>query len=289
MKKRNNKIDKNVGPKFKEIRKEAHVSLSELAQRVGVTSPSILSRWERGEEGLPVEVFEKLLTSMNVSYNEIITSEIEVKQLMMKVEFLYQKNDIDGLKKYATKLLDKYYKEENKYLRLELVIKSAIAVNFYMDLTGIDLTNKEFKLELAKCFDNINHWFKKEIILFGDVQLLMSNSTVYKLSRSLISKMYDKELVEVIVSISLLNAVFSLIKKKAPDKAKIVLNATCQLNFSPNDLLTKVRIKFMQALLNYVDTGKEYRINRFLDSLDDKDLKKDWTFATRQIKEIYEL
>jgi transcriptional regulator with XRE-family HTH domain len=83
--KRNAKVNKLVGPKFKEIRKKKHVSLKELAQKTGVTSTSALSRWERGEEGLPVEIFDKLLTSLNISYNEIITSEIEIKQVIMKV------------------------------------------------------------------------------------------------------------------------------------------------------------------------------------------------------------
>jgi len=71
VKRRNAKIDKIVGPKFKEIRKEANISLKELAQKVGVVSTSTLSRWERGEEWLPVEIFEKLLTSMNISYYQI--------------------------------------------------------------------------------------------------------------------------------------------------------------------------------------------------------------------------
>ncbi|WP_353535730.1 helix-turn-helix domain-containing protein [Lactobacillus amylovorus] len=47
--KRNAKVNKLVGPKFKEIRKKKHVSLKELAQKTGVTSTSALSRWERGE------------------------------------------------------------------------------------------------------------------------------------------------------------------------------------------------------------------------------------------------
>ncbi|QQP28641.1 helix-turn-helix domain-containing protein [Lactobacillus ultunensis] len=284
MKRRNAKITKTIGPKFKEIRKEAHISLKELAKKVGIVSPSTLSRWERGEEGLPVEIFEKLLTTMNISYNEIIANEVEVKQVMMKIELLYQKNDIDGLKNYATQLLNEYYQEKENYLRLELLIKSTIAVNFYIDLTGIDITNKKYKMSLTKQFENINYWFKKEIILFGDVQLLLDNSTVYELSRSLISKMYDKSLVEVVVSISLLNAVFVLIKRKTPDKAKIILNATVHLNFPKNDVVTKVRIKFMKVLLNYVDAGKEYPIRQFLDSLDDEHLKESWIFATKQIR-----
>ena len=84
---------------------------------------------------------------------------------------------------------------------------------------------------MAKCFKNINYWFEKEIVLFGNIQLLLDSATVYSLARELASKMSGKDLVAMNVSITLLNAVFVLIKRKVPDKARKVLNATCQLNF----------------------------------------------------------
>ncbi|WP_224429941.1 Rgg family transcriptional regulator [Lactobacillus amylovorus] len=158
-----------------------------------------------------------------------------------------------------------------------------------MDLTEIDLTNKEFKAEMAKCFKNINYWFEKEIVLFGNIQLLLDSATVYSLARELASKMSGKDLVAMNVSITLLNAVFVLIKRKVPDKARKVLNATCQLNFSANDLLTRVRIKFLKILLNYIDSGKEYQIKQFLNSLESEQLKESWTFAFQQVKDIYNL
>jgi hypothetical protein len=156
-----------------------------------------------------------------------------------------------------------------------------------LDLTEIDLTNKEFKAELAKCFKNINYWFEKEIVLFGNIQLLLDSATVYSLARELASKMSGKDLVAMNVSITLLNAVFVLIKRKVPDKARKVLNATCQLNFSANDLLTRVRIKFLKILLNYIDSGNQ--IKQFLNSLESEQLKESWTFAFQQVKDIYNL
>ncbi len=158
-----------------------------------------------------------------------------------------------------------------------------------MDLTETDLTDKEFKAELTQCFKNINYLFEKETILFGDVQLLLDTTTVYRLARELASKMYGRDLVTMSVSITLLNAVFVLIKRKATDEARKVLNATCQLNFSTNDLLTATRIKFLKTLLNYIDSGKEYQIMQFLNSLENKQLKESWTFAFQQIKDIYNL
>ncbi len=254
---------------------------------MGVVSTSTLSRWERGEEGLPVEIFEKLLTSMNISYNEIITSEVDIKQVIAKIEFAYEENDINELKKLSLCLLDKYQQSRDEFSKVEYLLKSAMAMNYYLDLSGKDLSDIKYKVTLAKQFNNIRHWFKKEIILFANVQLLLDEDSVYKLSRSLAGEMYDKKLVSVLVGNTLINAVFALLKEKQPDKARVILNATCQLNFSQNDLLTKVRIKFMKALLNYIDTGKEYPIRQFLDSLEDGHLKESWVFAFLQIKNIY--
>lgn len=152
MKRRNSKIDKIVGPKFKEIRKEAQVSLNELAQKVGVVSPSTLSRWERGEEGLPVEIFEKLLTSMNISYDEIVASEVDIKEIIAQVELAYQINDIKELKRISLDLLAKYDQTGDGLLKTEYLLKSAIAANYYLDLSGDDLTNTEYKTKLSEQF-----------------------------------------------------------------------------------------------------------------------------------------
>lgn len=152
MQKRNTKIPMTVGPKFKVIRKRNHVSLKSLAQKVGITSTSALSRWERGETGLPVEIFERLLTTMNISYNEIIIAEIEIKQVIAKVEFAYQENDVEKLKNLSFQLLEKYHHENDEYLKKEALIKSAIALNFYFDLSGQDLSDDEYKKALAEQF-----------------------------------------------------------------------------------------------------------------------------------------
>lgn len=130
MQKRNTKIPMTVGSKFKVIRKKNHVSLKSLAQKVGITSTSALSRWERGETGLPVE----------------------------------------KLKNLSFQLLEKYHHENDEYLKKEALIKSAIALNFYFDLSGQDLSDDEYKKTLAEQFVGIKHWFKKEIILFANIQ-----------------------------------------------------------------------------------------------------------------------
>lgn len=219
---------------------------------MGVVSPSTLSSWERGEEGLPVEIFEKLLTSMNISYNEIIASEVDINQVIARIEYDYQKNKTEELKKLSLCLLDKYHQARDEFSKVEYLLKSAMAMNYYLDLLGVDLSDDEYKKALAKQFEYVNYWFEREIILFGNVQLLLDADSVYKLSRSLASKIYDEDLIAIRTSNTLLNAVVVLIKNKHVKEAQLVLNVITKLNISPIDLLTKVRIKYMQVLLNYI-------------------------------------
>lgn len=280
-------IDKTVGPKFKEFRKKLHVSLKDLAKQAGVSSRSTLSRWERGEAGLSVEIFEKMITSLNISYNEIIINEVEIKQLLEQIEYLYQNNDTQELRHLAITYLDKYAQSEDSISHMEALFKSAISLNYYLDLTGIDLSTEEYKLELKKRVKNIRCWLKKEIILFGNVQLLLDADTLYRLARSLASESFEQDLVSMDISITLINAIFALIKKRSPLRAKKLLSVVSKLNFSNNDLLVKVRLRFMECLLHYIDSGNEYVVEQFINSLESEILKRDYQFAFMQVKQIY--
>lgn len=288
IKQANNNIAKTVGPKFKDFRKKLNISLKDLAAQAGVSSKSTLSRWERGEKGLPVEVFERLITSLNISYSEIVINEVEIKQLLEKIEYLYQNNDVQQLQQLATYYLDEYAKSDRGDSRIEALFKSAVSLNYYLDLTGVDLSTDKYKSELKNRVENIQYWFKKEIILFGNVQLLLDADTVYGLARSLASDSFEKDIVSKDVSITLINAIFVLIKKKAPLKAKRLLNVTSKLNFSSNDILVKVRLRFMECLLQYIDSGNRYAVEQFINTLESEILKKDYQFAFAQVKQIYQ-
>lgn len=143
-----------------------------------------------------------------------------------------------------------------------------------MDLTGIDLSTAQYKADLKERVKNIQYWFKKEIVLFGNVQLLLDVDTLYSLARSLASETFEQELISMDVSITLTNAIFALIKKKAPAKAKKLLNVISRLNFSSNDLLVKVRLRFMACLLQYIDSKNGYAVEQFINSLESEILKK---------------
>lgn len=288
-------IAQKIGPKFKEIRSKEHISQDYLCEKVKITSSSALSRWENGEQGLPVEVVDKLLKVMHLSYSELVVNKSGRKEVFNEIEFLYQSNDNDKLKEIAQELLSQFNNESEEFQKEELLIEAAVAANYYLDLSGEDLTDNSFKKSLIEQFKSIrpNHneyikqWRKRDVIVFGNTQLLLDSKTIFDLSRSLVSYVYEEKMISHTVSSTLLNAVFILIKKKDVYHAQKVLNLTKHLNFATSDTLAVNRIKFHTCLINYINTGNEYQVNQFIKSIEQQ-LQPDFDLAFNQIKSIYQ-
>lgn len=288
-------IDQKIGPKFKEIRRKEHISQDYLCEKVKITSSSALSRWENGEQGLPVEAVDKLLKVMHLSYSELIVSESDRKEIFNEIELFYQSNDNDKLKEITQELLSQFNNESEEFQKEELLIEAAVAANYYLDLSGEDLTDNSFKKSLIEQFKSIrpNHneyikqWRKRDVIVFGNTQLLLDSKTIFDLSRSLASYVYEEKMVSHRVSSTLLNAVFILIKKKDVYHAQKLLNLTKHLNFATSDTLAVNRIKFHTCLINYINTRNEYQVNQFIKSIEQQ-LQPDFDLAFNQVRRIYQ-
>lgn len=288
-------IDQKIGPKFKEIRKKEHISQDYLCEKVKITSSSALSRWENGEQGLPVEAVDKLLKVMHLSYSELIVSESDRKEVFNEIKLFYQLNNNNKLKEITQNLLSQFNSENEEFQKEELLIEAAVAANYYLDLSGEDLTDNSFKKSLIEQFKSIRpkhneyikQWRKRDVIVFGNTQLLLDSKTIFDLSRSLASHVYEEKMVSRRVSSALLNAVFILIKKKDVYHAQKLLNLTKHLNFATSDTLAVNRIRFHACLINYINTGNEYQVNQFIKSIEQQ-LQPDFELAFNQVKEIYQ-
>ena len=266
------------------------MTLKKLSEQVIITSPAALSRWENGLQGIPVEVFDRMLKVMNLSYDEVIINEKQLKAIQRKVDYFYQVNDTSKLKELSNKLLKKYYAEEDELNKNDLLIQSAISANYYLDLTGEDLTNDEFKAELAHRFAKITQWLEKDIELYDNVQLMLEPTTLYELSQSLIKKASVDKFVSEVMSVGLLNSIFVLIKSQNIDYAQDILNSVKDLRFANQDALVHNRIQLMDNLITYVKTNDEDKFNAFLKEIRESlnsQLEPDFKFAFNQIKEIY--
>lgn len=285
-------ISEKIGVRFKEIRKELDkkMTLKKLSEQVVITSPAALSRWENGKQGIPVEVFDRILKVMNLSYDEVIIDEKQLKVIQRKVDYLYQINDTSKLKELSSKLLKKYYAEKDELNKSDLLIQSAIAANYYLDLTGKDLTNNEFKNELTHRFAKISQWLEKDVELYDNVQLMLEPTTLYELSCSLIKKASLEKFVSEVISVGLLNSIFVLIKTQNINYAQDLLNSVKDLRFANHDTLVRNRIQLMDNLITYIKTNDEDEFNAFLKEIKESlnsQLEPDFRFAFNQIKEIY--
>ncbi|MGQ5709712.1 Rgg family transcriptional regulator [Lactobacillus sp. PSON] len=284
-----NKNNNSLGINFRKIRNSKHVSLENAAQ--GITTTTRLSNWELGNlsDGMPIEIVNQLLDRLNISYDELVQGKIRGTNFTEIVSKFYQSNNTHELKKLTLDCLKQYQKTD----LIAALLKAAIADNFYFDLTGKDLfsTNEKTKVELY--LSQITIWSYKDIQLFANVQLLLKPQMVYNLSRSLISTVYEDEEASNIVAVALLNAIFTLIKNKKLTFAKELLAPTTKIKFSKYNYLVALRIKFMYALISYIEQHNFQNIEILFNNMktfpEYDQLLTDFKFAFKQIQKIYKV
>lgn len=210
----NNQI---FGLKFRQLRKQQHITLAKAA--AGITSRQSLGNWEIGKGELAFEKVLLLLKKINVQPIDFLESSISsyLKQTTSQISAVYVSNQVDKLLHYATKYLD--ISHRNLTDRVSF-LRAAVACNYYMDLTNIDLTSTSDKLRIISHFNKILNgeeiWNFEDIYFFGNTQNLMSPRDVYSLSYSLNyyrqkHKNDNREWINAVYN-TLINAEFVLIK-----------------------------------------------------------------------------
>lgn len=284
-----NQYSNTLGSNFRKIRKSKNISLKRAAE--GITTTTRLSNWELGNinGGMPIEIVNQLLKRLNISYTELVQGKIRGKDFTQKVSYMYQENDVNGLKKLIKESITQYNSsKENEYL-----IQGAIANNFYLDLTGKSFFSKSEVAKIESYLSEIKSWSNLDIILFGNTQMLVKPNMVYKLTRSMISAVYEDKILNDNVAIAVLNAIFVLIKDKEIVYATEILKIADSLSFSKYDYLANERLTFMHLLIEYLNTNSDKKIKLLFNEMSKlpkyDQLLKDFKFAFNQIKQIYGL
>lgn len=279
-----------LGKKFRELRKSQHKSINEVAK--GITSFSSLRRWESGEGEMSLNKVIALVKRINVSPKEYmdIIGESDEDLFEAEISNYYENNNIDSLKEIANFFLQKHINFPTDQL---YYFRSAMACNFYMDLTGENIFPKEEVSKLGSYFLPIENWTQKDILLFGNTVLLISQQDIYWITRSIYyyaSKQKSTRTFCIITVNTLLNVVFVMLKKGEESKAKQILNWVETIKKPTNFTNEKIRIHFMNALFKYIDWHDSSDIKTLVNNLYALDLEnkaEDYIFAFKQIKEIY--
>lgn len=279
------KLNKSIGPEFRRMRQLQDLTIREVSD--GIISPTNLSRWERGEQDLSVSLYYKLLDRIHVSAEEIKPQSRELFDFITEIGILHMNNKVSELQEKSKKLLLKYSKDKNEHN----LLKAAIACNYYLDLTQIDLTDEIFKSMLTLQVCKIKNWYKSDLIFFANTQFLLKPTIIYDLADSLVSDVFEMDIVPNMQVDTLLNAIFALIKKKAILCAKGILHKIKNLTFSPNNYSAEYKIIFFNILLHYIDTSNSDEVYEFLSSLphtkSGDQLREDSKYSFLQIKDIY--
>lgn len=258
----------------------------------GITSRSSLQRWESGQGEMAIEKVSQLLARIHIQPEEYIdkVGMSKLKIYTQGVEEAYAKNDVHELKRIALILLKKYADDKDN---IQLLFQTAVACNFYLDLSNVNLFPHQEKIRLKSYFLAINDWSVENVLLFGDVQCLLSVTDVYVFARSLLSYLVDQPHNNHFFAIAidtLLNAVFVLIKGKRVAQARQLLKQIEGLQISEKYSDKRIRIKFMETLFDFIKSGSDSSFQDLVQSLHVLGFNKqanDFEFAFHQIKDIY--
>jgi transcriptional regulator with XRE-family HTH domain len=90
---------KRLGPRLRELRKNAHMTLEDLADKAGI-NPNYIARVERGEVNVTVQTLERIARGLNLDLQEILLPERQVpdpKKTRKEVGVLVSQLEADKL------------------------------------------------------------------------------------------------------------------------------------------------------------------------------------------------
>lgn len=278
-----------LGAKFRKLRKAKNINLYKASE--GITSKSSLQRWENGQGEMSIEKVIALLKKIHVQPDEFVRSLNDLKVYTKDVSVAYQNNDISKLKSIANNLLTIHYLDPTDQ---KIFFQAAIACNYYMDFTNVNLLNENDILRLRAYFSSIKNWTRENIIIFGNVQLLLDGEYVYIIARSLLSCLIDNKTDDDSLNkmgvTSLLNAVFVLIKKESIDKACKLLTQIKNLKYIDELHFSQIRIKYAEKVFSCIKSKNTQEMDDFLADLKSVGLIQqadDFALGFSQMKKIY--
>ena len=222
----------------------------------GITSVSLLSKFERNECELTFPNFNKLLQRINVTVDEFMYVHNQYKRDNFK-EFVsslrnyYIQSNVDEIKKILEQEMKKPYDLIDSRLNL-IMIKSVLA-----DLTGEVVEEVDIEY-LTNYLWSVDYWHEYELSLFGNSIHILPVDSVILLSKEIFNKghlytrllNYRRDMYGVIF-----NTVSICIKNGRLDDAQCFLNMFNNSRPSEQFIFEKMLCKFWQGIL-LISSGK---------------------------------
>lgn len=248
--------DNKFGKKFKNLRKQKHISLDMAAH--DITSKSSLYYWEIGKANMSFEKVIAMLERMQIKPSEFVTDSLTDNFDYKKIVSAYNGNDDSELKRLSLLYLDA---SRRKPFDKTLLIRAAIACSCLNSDTRINLFSKQDTNRLIELLSETQAWHYADIFNFANTLYVLPGNRVYGLSKLIIAqfnnKTNDYQWQHAAIT-ALTNAAFSLLFNDFQDAKKLIAEIS-NLNLGNNFAYEKIRLKFIKELKRYIIT-KDDRI-----------------------------
>lgn len=180
----------NYGATLRTIRKRKGITLQVLAN--GVCSVSFLSKFERGESDISLDLMTRLLENLMMPFEEFLYIHNEysldaVQQFFKQAYALYLNRDIAGLRKLKKEQVEKWHTYE-----IVTYQNNALLLEVYESIVGKQAQSDEIQKSnvqaLSDYLFDVEEWGYYELSLYNGTMLLLEPDMVITLSRTAYAK-----------------------------------------------------------------------------------------------------
>lgn len=242
------------GKVFRELRKSKSYSLEYVSE--GVSSVSLLSKFERGEVDISFTKLLSLLNKIHISLYEFELAannykSIPIETLMSQLKLNYESNNIGAIKLLMSKEISKY---ENNTKLIHHKLNSIMINSILDDLNNTQTLSDNDKSILMDYLFSLDNWTYYEIILYSNSLNSLNISSIKLLSKELLQKTmllsnnlrYRKLLLE-----TLINTCILLLEQKLFTDFLFFYNATINFNLLESELYERTILYYLDGYYTY--------------------------------------
>ncbi|MFK3587830.1 helix-turn-helix domain-containing protein [Lactobacillus sp. 23-2] len=258
-----------IGQIFKQLRKSKHLTLSAVAH--DIISISQLSRWENGTVDIPLNIFLALLARINVSPREFLSmTAIEDgrnNSFFNQLAILYRQKQSDKVYQLFLENIASYHRNNN----VDHLFQAAATANIFYDLTKKNCFSAKDKAALVSALTSSEHWNLQTIRALGNSVFILPVELVFDLSNKLLNDLnYLHNLnFELYLDawVTIINSDLILIIKNFGLAQKLFKNIK-KIALPPLLSSIKIRISFLELLIEYKVNHDSHALQSFLDALE---------------------
>lgn len=257
-----------LGEKYRELRKEQGVTLSNAAQNI--CSVSNLSRWETGKIELDFQIVVELLNRIHIETEEFLgyTKFIVTDHIPEDVMKAYDTENTDEMKILIDKYTNQYHHDKNIYnLYLSLIL-----ANQYQIIKKKNLLSLKDQIHIFNYLSKTTLWSYFNLSFFGNSVFLIDSKKIFAIGMIIIDNFNFKDdegdISGLITALGTLgDATIALILEKDINHAKNLLTALKKISIPKYLDFFNLVFSFLEKIIHYTQNKDEQAILLFIDQV----------------------